>query len=211
MLLGSHNTMTYLKPKKWWMHLGRFMAKCQNLDYRKQYECGVKWFDFRLSFDKYGNVQFSHGLVDYTGVNVYDVFQYISSKPDVSCRIILEKGNAEDELRFIEYIRHLLTVYPTIRVTQVAVKNVWRNMVDCTINIGRDMIDSYASCNGSYPEYQKLPGILRSKSWSGLLIDDLWPWIYAKFHNKRTLEKYKDKDVLLLLDFINQDMGQYLK
>lgn len=33
-------------------------------------------------------------------------------------------------------------------------------------------------------------------------IDDFWPWLYAKLHNKKAYKKGTDKDVLFL-DFVN--------
>ena len=42
---GSHNTMTYLKPSKWYLYPFIFVAKCQSIDYKKQFNCGVRWFD----------------------------------------------------------------------------------------------------------------------------------------------------------------------
>ena len=38
-------------------------------------------------------------------------------------------------------------------------------------------------------------------------IDDLWPWLYAKFHNRENMEKnkikYGDKDIHVLYDFVD--------
>ena len=43
MILGSHNSWSYLPPKHWWMWPFHFMAKCQRVDIREQYEkYGVK-------------------------------------------------------------------------------------------------------------------------------------------------------------------------
>jgi hypothetical protein len=33
------------------------------------------------------------------------------------------------------------------------------------------------------------------------IIDDWWPWLYAKLHNKKNKEKYSDKN--LLIDYVN--------
>ena len=37
MLIGSHNSFTYLKPRKWWMRLFTIFAKCQSENIIKQY------------------------------------------------------------------------------------------------------------------------------------------------------------------------------
>ena len=52
MILGSHNSWSYLTPRKWWMKLFRFVAQCQDYDIKTQYEqFGVRCFDLRLKFD----------------------------------------------------------------------------------------------------------------------------------------------------------------
>ena len=35
---GSHNTMTYLPIKNWWLFPGLLIARCQNKDYKTQFE-----------------------------------------------------------------------------------------------------------------------------------------------------------------------------
>lgn len=207
MIKGSHNTMTYLKPAKWWMWLGRFIAKCQKLDYKQQYKAGARWFDLRISIPRTKNGYhqppvFSHGIMDYKGVKPEEVLQFLNDKPDAYCRIILEKGEEYEETLFKFYVRQYLTNYPNLKVTQIAKKGVWDNIMTPTAKPPCTAIDAYASANGYYPQYEKLPGLLRSKTWSGWLIDDLYPWLYARFHNKKNLEKYKDSDIILLLDFI---------
>lgn len=205
MILGSHNSMTYLKPNKWWMWFGKFIAKCQRVDYKKQYELGVRFFDFRISFiecHEYKYPIFSHGMMDYKGVYPDDVLEFINTKNDVYCRFVFEKGNDTDKTLFKSYIKKWLTVYPNLKIIEVKDKKTWNVLMEPNAILPCPLIDSYASCNGSYPQYSKLKGIFKSKSWSGLLIDDLWPWIYARFNNKKNLKKYKNQDVLLLMDFI---------
>lgn len=206
MILGSHNTMTYLKPRKWWMRLGSFMARCQNKSIEKQYELGARWFDIRIAFienkDKILSPIFSHGLVEYKNSNIEEVFNFLNEKK-AYCRIVLEKGGDSELYFFKLYIAKWLKNYPNIKVTQIAKKGDWDNLYpDKTVESPCSLKDCYASTNGYYPQYENLPGILRSKTWSGYILDDLWPWIYAKFHNKKNLEKYKNEDIILLLDFI---------
>ncbi|MCM1220803.1 MAG: hypothetical protein NC548_40580 [Lachnospiraceae bacterium] len=207
--------MTYLKPKKWWMWFGRFIAKCQSIDYKQQYESGARWFDFRLSFpkDKNGNYcqpVFSHGLMDYKGATPTEVFEYFNDKPDVYCRIVLEKGGDTEIDLFKFYVARWMMTYPNLKITQIAKKNQWgMKLIEPNATTPYSLKDAYASTNGYYPEYQKLPGILRSKTWSGLLIDDLWPWIYAKFNNKKNIKKHKEQNVVLLLDFIKPEYKNF--
>lgn len=205
MLIGSHNTMTYLKPRKWWMWFGKFIAKCQKLTIEEQYDKGAIWFDIRISFPKtkigYDKPIFSHGSMDYKGRDVETVLQFLDRK-GAYCRIALEKGGETEKELFKNYVVKWMKEYPNVKFTQIAKKDEWVNLITPNAVLPYTSKDAYASCNGSYPQYNNLPGILRAKSWSGLLIDDLYPWFYAKFNNKKNIKKYKDEDILLLMDFV---------
>lgn len=52
MKLASHNSMTYLPIKKWWLKPFRFIAQCQNKTIEEQYQAGVRMFDIRIAFNK---------------------------------------------------------------------------------------------------------------------------------------------------------------
>ena len=205
MILGSHNTMTYLTPKKWWMKLGKFIAKCQNKTIEEQYKAGARWFDLRIAFPD-NNSQprlpfFSHGLIDYKGRDVESILKFLNEK-NAYCRIVLEKGGENEEIIFKFWVTNWMKSYPNIKFTQIAKKGQWINLLEPNGEPPFELKDYYASCNGDYPQYQNWPGILRSKTWSGYILDDLWPWIYARFHNKKAIQKYKNQDIVLLLDFI---------
>lgn len=201
MVLGSHNTMTYLKPRKWWMWFGIFVAKCQSLSYQEQYESGAKWFDLRISFpDKSNTPIFSHGLVDYKGVSLDEVIEYINTKPDLYFRLVLEKGN--DKYKFLNCVNSYLSKYPDMKLVSAQIKGEWINLIEPKHKLPFGTKDCYASCNGYYPKYEKYKGIFKNKVVSGLLIDDLYPYIYAKLHNKKNIEKYKNQDIILLIDFL---------
>ena len=66
MILGSHNSWTYLTPKKWWMKLISFTAKCQDYHiYDQYYRYGVRCFDLRVRFNSDGKAIISHGIIEY--------------------------------------------------------------------------------------------------------------------------------------------------
>lgn len=64
-ILGSHNSMSYLRPRRWWMHLIRIFARCQSKTIQQQVDGGVRCFDLRISFTSGNMAIFSHGLVDF--------------------------------------------------------------------------------------------------------------------------------------------------
>jgi hypothetical protein len=84
-MIASHNSFTYLKPKKWWMRIGRFMAKCQSKTIQEQYEkYNARLFDLRVDFDKNDNVILRHGLAVYkiTESELYSILDFLNTRED---------------------------------------------------------------------------------------------------------------------------------
>ena len=85
MVIGSHNSRSFLKGKHWWQNALRFVAQCQDVDIQTQYEkYGVRFFDLRVRYDKNGNTVFAHGKFEYN-YNLEKMsrdLQYIDGKGD---------------------------------------------------------------------------------------------------------------------------------
>ncbi len=63
-IIGTHNSMTYLRPQKWY---GWFMipfARCQRKTIEEQWHDGARCFDLRIRFTKKGEPYFAHGLYE---------------------------------------------------------------------------------------------------------------------------------------------------
>ena len=66
MRLGSHNSMSYLRPSQWWLRPFAWIGRCQSQTIGEQFIVwGVRWFDLRLAFDKKGQPYFAHGIFSY--------------------------------------------------------------------------------------------------------------------------------------------------
>lgn len=101
-IIGTHNSMTYLRPQKWY---GWFMipfARCQRKTIEEQWHDGARCFDLRVKFDRNGNSHFAHGLYDCSdyftltdAINTIEQLRYYS-KEDVYVRLILEDTKAEN-------------------------------------------------------------------------------------------------------------------
>ena len=59
-ILGSHNSMSYLPPLRWWGWLLTPFARCQNKTIDGQLAAGAQCFDLRVSFDRHGMAHFRH-------------------------------------------------------------------------------------------------------------------------------------------------------
>lgn len=108
MIIGSHNTMTYAKPRKWWMHVIVPFAVCQTKDVDEQILEGVRCFDLRIRLKKDKWV-FAHGLYEVDG-DVYATIDKIRNYADylrkkVYIRIVLErnKTSRKETERFVKF------------------------------------------------------------------------------------------------------------
>lgn len=64
---GTHNSMTYLEPLRWWMRLFVPFSKCQRISLAGQAAHGARYFDIRVRYNKDRGLVFAHGLVEYKG------------------------------------------------------------------------------------------------------------------------------------------------
>ena len=178
--IASHNTMSYLPPKHWWLYPFRFIARCQSKTIQEQYEkYGIKCFDLRVCFDESGNPHFAHGLITYKG-NVYQVLNYLNSlKDDIKVRLILEKGLSF--VLFYNLCRFFERSYKNITFFEGVAKDGWVRI-----------------CSFQYqPTYDQKVSSMTGKKW-----DDWCPWLYAKLMNKKNVQKGTDKN-FLFMDFVN--------
>lgn len=206
MKIGSHNTLSYIKPKKWYLRPFHFMAKCQSKNYIEQYEkYGARLFDVRIWFDKYGKLEVRHGIIAFNidSNDLNEFFEYLNSKGDVYCRVILEEDNIlkknrnveEIEDKFSKYCKHLEDTYKYITFFGGNRKFDFKVIYKFKAEDPR-LLDYYSSTTSWFTHSDSI--FLKK-------IDDLWPWLYARFHNKENIEKAKkdkDKD-FVLLDFVN--------
>lgn len=195
-MLGSHNSLTYLPCRKWWMYLINWAAKCQNKSLIEQYIQGVRYFDIRIKCDKnIGKFILAHGIVEYKGDIDNDVLLVLNdlaafTKENIYIRFVLEYNKSPNDcatkiISFTDYVTHAKEKYTNL-IFHTAM-NKWSEfsiITWYTMNIHH----AYSSILG----------------WKRFL----WiPYWYAKFHNKRNKEVYSDiitdkNDRVLLLDFV---------
>lgn len=188
MKLASHNSLTYLPCKKWYMIPFNFVAKCQRVSLERQYvKYGIRMFDFRVAFNKASVPYICHGLMDYKG-DIYDFLEYLNKHKDTRVRIILEKeNNKNSEELFVKFCKALEQSYPNIRFFGGIKKKGWKQLYKFKYNPKYD--DKYASNN-------------TANKTTGIIIDDLYPYIYARLNNEKNIKKGTDKS-WLFIDFID--------
>ena len=106
-MLGSHNTMSYLSPNKWWMYPFIWLAKCQSKDFLLQKESKVNYFDLRIKI-KNDIIYFAHGLMTYQPTSVKTlkyIYKYTLG------RLILECGDKEKFYSIVSELKGLKLHY----------------------------------------------------------------------------------------------------
>ena len=108
-MIGSHNTMSYLKPVHWYHRILSRWSKCQTLTIYQQYKLGVKYFDIRIRKIN-GCYHFVHNKVDYGKVDnkVIDFLSRINARIRLILDIRKEPNNdIKEKNDFYEYIAFL--------------------------------------------------------------------------------------------------------
>lgn len=102
MIIGTHNSMTYLPPKKWWGYLLIPFWRCQSKTFEEQWNAGVRCFDLRITFENDGTPVFAHGIVklnEHAGMTLYDITSHArKSGQKVYIRVVCEDLKASDEI-----------------------------------------------------------------------------------------------------------------
>lgn len=188
--LGSHNTMSYLTPLKWYFRPIAFTAKCQSKTIQEQYEIyGVRLFDLRFKFNKKGEVHFAHGAIEYKG-NIGETLNYLNSLDNIPVRIMLENKPGDKESEFKAWCEYLEDTYKNIKFFGGRNKWNWEELYKFKHEHPK-VEDKYSSCNTNEP----------GKPQTGTYIDDLCPIWYAKKNNKINRKNGTIKDYLMI-DFV---------
>lgn len=191
MILGSHNSWSYLPPRRWWMKPIGFMAKCQRVDIRTQYErYGVRCFDLRVRFNKYGLGIVAHGIVEYcfTASKIYEDLAWLDAQGDCYVRVVHEVRSAK------QYKNRRCDLF------HYFCERLERDYRGIHFWCGRELFcwGYDYSFSGIEPTCdEKYASVCPPK-----LIDDWWPWIFARLHNRDILAAGTKKDILLI-DFVD--------
>lgn len=191
-VIGSHNSWSYLRPKKFWMRLLAFSARCQRVDIKRQYELGVRCFDLRIRFVYDKGMQLAHGLIvyDIDEAALHEDLKWLNSKGDCYLRIIHEtRTKSQRSVCSLVYFRDFC------QVCEETYKSLYlwcgRNLYDWHGQVDYVFSRADPTCHEDYSSVS-----------SPKLIDDWYPLLYAKRNNKRIKEEGTDKEILLI-DFVD--------
>lgn len=164
-----------------------FMARCQCKTIQEQYDLGVRCFDLRVRWERWQFVV-AHGMVvyDITEQQLMEHLRFLDEKGDCMVRVIHEtrtkKQYEPSEPFFQSFCYRVRGDYQHIRF--------W-----CGRNLYNWEYDYQFGDNTTYEE--KYASVCKPR-----IIDDWWPWLFARLHNRKIRQKGTDKDVLLI-DYVN--------
>lgn len=192
---GSHNTMTYLPIKNWWLFPGLLIARCQNKDYKTQFEQGCRVFDLRIYWDNdEDNWGFAHGLINFkVKDDVYEVIRWLAEMAQIKreavyVRITLEKyddgEDIEDFKYFCNHIESYLEYNDYIKFIGGNRKGDWKKI----ITFDDDIPDKYV--------HQYVSSMANDVRW----YERIFPFLYAKRCNEKN--KTKQLPIINLFDFV---------
>ena len=174
-IIGTHNSMSFLKPKHWWMRPINWMfAQCQSSDYSDRL---IKCVDIRIYWDKKVGWSFAHGLVSYEFDNIYCGFfttiQTLYNSGVRYFRMTLERDGNEDG--FINLCKLLENDYKRLGATFIGGyrKSDWKQLYDFGTN--------------DIPIHQWVGSMAEDARWYERFI----PRLYAKRMNKHNLKNAK--------------------
>lgn len=205
MKLGSHNTMTYLRPKVFWQRLLPFIGRCQSVDYKVQHSLGAVGYDLRLFWDSDGQLEYRHGFLRFSADNIDEVLSYAESN-NIIVRVLLEVrsynkgliGNI-DELRsrFKDYCSEIEEKYPSILFFGGQESGSGEMLYTFKSDTGDLAIEELHS---------SVTSLFNSNNKFLRMIDDLFPIIYSLIKNEKNIRAYqnnKDKEnTYLYVDYI---------
>lgn len=189
---GSHNTMTYLPIKNWWLFPGLLIARCQNHNIEEQFKNGARVFDLRIYFNtKSKQWEFAHGLIDFKSKEtLYWVVWHLAqlkktTQDDVYVRIILEKWTSESQCRYFSEICAAYELkYPKLKFIGGNRKGDWKKLYTFKTDVPDNLNNQWVS------------SMAEDARW----YEKAFPFLYARRMNKKNKIKMKEK--LNLFDFV---------
>jgi hypothetical protein len=192
MILGSHKSLSYITPKKWWMWFLTPMYKHQSKDLEQQLKEGIRVLDINVRFDDYGNVVVCDGIYESKSYNPRVFTLHTINKidnfgdKDTDYYIILtldtKKASLVQEVEFIKLCKDFTSRYFR--------NNVY--LIGC-----RRKFDNEKVYVGS-PDFTDMSIISATNQPDSRWYEKLVPWFYAKRKNE-TIEPTSN---VTLLDFI---------
>lgn len=188
MIIGTHNSWTYAKPRKWWMRVLAWTGRCQTLSIVEQLARGIRCFDLRIRH-RDGQIVVAHGLIEYS-ISQHDIAEDLDAIDRVGgCYVrVLHEVRTNRQWRrsgtdlFCDFCEWARCRYDNITFFGGRQLYNWEREFDFRTD-EPTIEDAYGSARRKQSIYA------------------LWPKLYAKRYNSKEYALITDKQVKLM-DFI---------
>ena len=197
MLIGSNNSLTYLKSSNIWFSLRTWLMRCQEIDYEEQYTFwGVRYFDLRLYVNKHNRIMVKNGTYEYAIFSFYKILDYFDKRGDVVVNVTLDASFTEFmknsyqsiEKKFIETCNVIDSIYHNIEF-----RGGTRKFDGEKLYQFKKMTDSHSL------------EVVCPADWSILYrLVTKWFKPLVGWFNRKYINKFKDKHVFLVLNYVNR-------
>ena len=191
-LIGSHNSLSYIKPRQWWLRLFAWVGKCQKLTISEQWDYGVQYFDMRIRF-RGDKIISGHGAIDYD-VNVEDFIETLNSrsgqeKKESRIRLMLEESGTQYDEQFILFVEKCKHKYTNLTFVGGLRKSPFEVIAEVDSVPERHCYKLFQDYNAKNL-WQKIKGLRLP-----------WPWYWAKKDNKKYREGLNSSRYVIM-DFV---------
>lgn len=197
MIIGSNNSLTYLKPSNIWLKVKARLKKCQEVDYEDQYTFwGVRYFDLRLYVNKHNHIIVKNDTHEYTLFSFYQVLDYFDKRGDVVVNVTLDASFSDFlnasydsiEKKFVEACHIIDTIYHNIEF-----RGGTRKFDDKPLYQFKETT--------SFKDIE----VVCPAKWSITyrIVTKWMPFLIGKF-NKRYIDRFNNKHVFLVLNYVNR-------
>lgn len=198
MLLGSNNSLTYLKSPNLWFRMKSWFVRCQEIPYEEQYKYwGVRFFDLRLYINRNNRIMVKNNAYEYPLFSLYQMLGFFDRKGDVMLRVTLD-ASFEDRMKedykrvedkFCEVCHIIDTIYKRILLCGGTRRYDGRQIYE-------------------FKERESIYGcveVISPEEWSPMYrFVSKWLTFLIGHFNRRYIEKFKSKHVFLVLNYVNR-------
>lgn len=181
MTLGSNNSWSFLKPKKWYHNLFRWYYRHQDYDIQTQYNrFGVKCFELKVRADKFSSPVVTNGYCEFD-INIGELYKDMGFLNDKGDAIVIIKVDIPFWYHFkrcnastnvlLEIVTFVRNTFPSVKL----------------------FINDYMPM-----KYERKCGATAKPKW----LKSIYPRLWAKNNNHKVINSCTDKDILSV-DFVN--------
>jgi hypothetical protein len=170
-MIASHDSYTFLPPRRWWMRLFTWMWRTQDRNIVEQKKAGARYLDIRVRRNtrrgrkcRWGQLwRVCHGLVDLdmTFASLLEIDALMASH-GFRYRLILERGDIHDRALFSDQLLKIAMSHSAVGdenqelLRFAAVKRNWEVILDMKDSIVDNSFTPFLSSNTLWQNIKRM-------------------------------------------------------